>query len=133
LSGSRPKLRLILDEGVPVAVGEMFKSHGHEVIPFEEAVKRGSLDLLVCAAAQANEAILVAFDNDMKQVAKRHGIGGDRFSRLNLIKFACSEPMAHKRLDFAMSFLEHEWEVSDAKAARRLYVEIGKHFLKSYR
>jgi len=133
LSGSRPKLRLILDEGVPVAVGEMFKSHGHDIIPFEEAIKRGSLDLLVCAAAQANEAILVAFDNDMRQVARRHGIGHDRFSRLSLIKFNCPEPMAHKRLDFAMSFVEHEWKVSEEKAARRLYVEIGKQFLKSYR
>lgn len=111
----------------------MFKSHGHAIIPFEDVVKRGSLDLLVCAGAQANEAILVAFDNDMKQVAKRYGMGHDRFSRLNLIKFSCPEPMAHKRLNFAMSFIEHEWKISDAKTARRLYVEIGKHFLKSYR
>jgi hypothetical protein len=33
----------------------------------------------------------------------------------------------------AMSFVEHEWKISDAKAARRLYIEIGKHFLKTNR
>jgi hypothetical protein len=122
-----------LDEGVPAAVGEMFETHGHEIIPFEDVVKRGSLDVLVCTAAQANEAILVAFDGDMKQIAKRHGMSHDRFSRLNLIKFSCPEPMGHKRLKFAMSFVEHEWKISDAKVARRLYVEIGKQFLKTYR
>jgi hypothetical protein len=130
---ARPKLRLILDEGVPADVGKMFESHGHEIILFDEVVRRGSVDTLVCMAAQANDAILVAFDGDMREIAKRHGISHDRFSRLNLIKFTCPEPMAHKRLDFAMSFIEHEWVISDAKAARRLYVEISTHVLRSYR
>lgn len=111
----------------------MFESHGHEIIPFEEIVRRGSVDTLVCSAAQANEAILVAFDSDMREIAKRHGIAHDRFSRLNLIKFTCPEPMAHKRLDFAMSLIEHEWLVSDAKTARRLFVEIGMHVIRTYR
>ena len=130
---ARPKLRLILDEGVPADVGKMFESHGHEIILFDEVVRRGSVDTLVCMAAQANDAILVAFDGDMREIAKRQGISHDRFSRLNLIKFTCPEPMAHKRLDFAMSFIEHEWVISDAKAARRLYVEISTHVLRSYR
>ena len=88
---------------------------------------------MVCAAAQANDAILVAFDHDMKQLAQRYGIGSGRFKRLCLIKFLCPEPMAAKRLEQAMSLIEHEWLVSSEKVARRLFVEVGKQFLRTNR
>lgn len=133
MNRSRPKLRVFLDEGVPVSVGNTFEAHGHEVVPLEAAVKRGSPDVMVCAAAQANDAILVAFDHDMKQLARRYGIGSGRFKRLSLIKFLCPEPMAAKRLEQAMSLIEHEWLVSSEKVARRLFVEVGKQFLRTNR
>lgn len=127
------KLRVLLDEGVPFNVGRVFEQHGHEVLLLNKILKRGSEDVIVCKAAVANRAILVAFDKDMKQLAKRHGIAWDRFKRLNLIRFECPEPMAAKRLEFAMSLIEHEWMVSDEKTARRLHVVVAKHFLRSYR
>ncbi len=123
----------MLDEGVPANVGTAFQSRGHLLIPFEQVVQRGSIDTLVCTAAQANDAILVAFDKDMKRIAQRNGIAGTRFSRLNLIKFCCPEPVAAARLSAAMSFLEHEWAISDQKASRRLHVEIGKNVLRTHR
>jgi len=133
LSEPRPQLRLVLDEGVPINVGKTFESRGHEIILFDDIVKRGSDDTLVLRAAEANEAVLVACDGDMKHIAKRHRFSNERFKLLNLIKISCPEPMAHKRVAFAMSFIEHEWNVSTAKLARRLFVEIGTHFLKSNR
>ncbi len=63
---------------------------------------------MVCIAAEANDALLVAFDNDMKQLARRHGINLARFKRLNLLKFECEEPRAADRLEAAVSLLEHE-------------------------
>lgn len=36
----RSRLRLVLDEGVPIDVGRVFASHGHEVIPFDDATDR---------------------------------------------------------------------------------------------
>lgn len=125
--------RVLLDEGVPTSVGEVLEVAGHEVIPFEDAVKRGARDELVCAAAEANNAVLVAFDNDMKQAARRHGVTGGRFKKLSLVKFTCPEPMAAKRLREALSFIEHEWSMSETKASRRMFVEIGKHYLRSNR
>lgn len=122
-----------MDEGVPVQVGSVFEKQGHEVVYFKDAVKPGSPDPLVCAAALANDAILVAFDHDMKQLAKRRGVSGERFKRLNLIRLNCPEPMAALRLEAAMSFIEHEWTVGDAKTARRLFVEIATHVLRSFR
>ena len=133
MNEKRPKLRVFLDEGVPNAVAQTFEAYGHEVVPFEGALKRGSKDVLVCAAAQANEAILVAFDNDMRQLAQRHGVGGGRFKKLNLIKFDCREPLAAHRLDQAMSFIEHEWIVADEKAARRLFIAIATSVLRTHR
>lgn len=133
MNDQKPSLRVLLDEGVPDAVAKAFKSHAHEVVPFEEAIQRGSKDALVCRAAEANDAILVAFDRDMKEAAKRLGVAGGRFKRLNLIYLQCTEPMAAKRLLVAMSFVEHEWLVSTEKVARRLHVSIGTHVLRSHR
>jgi len=85
------RLRVLLDEGVPVAVGTVFVNHGHTLIPFDDVLLRGSSDDLVCKAAEANDALLVAFDNDMKQMARRHGTTPARFRGLNLLKFECEE------------------------------------------
>jgi hypothetical protein len=106
--------------------------HGHTLIPFEDILTRGSKDDLVCIAAEANHALLVAFDNDMKMLAKRHGITPARFKRLNLLKFECEEPKAADRLDTAMSLLEHEWEVARGGSGR-VFVVIGKQTLRSHR
>jgi hypothetical protein len=37
--------------------------------------------------------------------------------------------LAAKRLEQAMSLIEHEWQFSSEKASRRLWVEIGAHHL----
>ena len=133
MSGARIKLRVLLDEGAPAAVGKTFEKFGHALVPYKKVLKPGADDVLVCKAALANDAILVAFDKDMKRIAREFGIGKDRFSRLSVLKFTCPEPMASKRLELAMSFVEHEWQAADAKAARRLYVEISTHVLRSWR
>jgi hypothetical protein len=75
----------------------------------------------------------------MKQFPRRFGIsrtgssGDDRFARLSIIRLCCLETLAAKRLDQAMTFVEHEWVVSEDKVARRLWVEIGPHHLRSNR
>lgn len=129
---AQPRLRVLLDEGVPAAVGLTFIRYGHTLIPFEDAVPRGSRDELVCAAAEANDALLVAFDNDMKQLARRHGVTPARFKQLSLLKFECEEPKAADRLAQAMSLVEHEWDIS-RRARSRLFVVIGKQVLRTHR
>jgi predicted nuclease of predicted toxin-antitoxin system len=128
-----PELVVRLDEGVPAEVAEVFRLHGHKVIPFEEVLTPGVADELVCAAAQANNALLVAYDNDMKQYVRRRGEGPDRFKNLHLLKFNCPEPMAAKRLEEAMSMIVHEWAVAHLKVARRVYVEISTHDIRTFR
>jgi predicted nuclease of predicted toxin-antitoxin system len=133
VKGRGNKLRLFLDEGVPDAVGRQFVAFGHEVIYLRDCIATGSPDDLVCVAAEANEAILVACDGDMRQMVKRFGIGNGRFKKLSLIKLSCPEPQAANRLKEAMTLIEHEWRVSQAKTARRLYIEVSPAVIKTMR
>lgn len=110
-------------------MGNIFRNHGHAVILHREALPEKSTDAVVCATALA---ILVAIDGDMKTFAKRFGIsqGSTRFARLNIVRLCCNEVMSAKRLEQAMSFVEHEWAISEKKKASRLWVEIGPHSVK---
>lgn len=118
---------------MPLAIGQLFEAHGHEVVYFADVLKSGSPDVIVAKAAIANEAILVAFDRDMRQFVKRTGNDQDRFKRLDLIQFACTAPVAIARLQHAMSLIEHEWTISQRKVARQLHISIANHVLKTHR
>ncbi len=130
---TKAKLRLFLDEGVPDAVGRTLTEAGHEVIYLRDCIATGSPDDLVCVAAEANEAILVACDGDMKHMVKRFGVGNGRFKKLSLVKISCDSPQAATRVKSAISLIEHEWAVSEGKSSRRMFVEIAKNSLRSYR
>ena len=112
-----------------------FLSRGHRVIHHGDALANGDADELVAATAILNGAALIAVDRDMRRLARRFGSpsGGGRYDRLHLISVTCNEVLAAKRLDQALSFIEHEWQVACAKTAGRLWVDIGPHHLTSFR
>ena len=135
MSNSDSVLRVFLDEGVPVSVEKVFSEAGHDVIPFREGATPGSPDPLVCAVAEANDAILVALDGDMKQSAQGRGVGSKRFRRLSLIKLSCNEPRAAERLRAAMTLIEHEWRYSSGmqEGLRRLFIEVTDSTIRTHR
>ena len=133
MRGARPKLRFFLDEGVADSVGVFLEGEGHFVIRLRESITTGSKDPLVCVAAEANDAILVAHDADMKGLTKRYGVSNGRFKRLSLIKLSVPEPRAVDRLREAISLIEHEWEISETKAARRLFIDIMRDVIRTMR
>ena len=133
MTPARPILRIFTDEGVPDSVGDRFSACGHHVIRLREAVATGSPDPLVCAAAEANDAILVALDGDMWALAQRRGIGQRRFRTLSLIKISCKVTRAGERIEAAMSLIEHEWLYSAGQADRRLFIEIGSDVIRTFR
>lgn len=135
MNGKAVWLRLFLDAGVPDSVGHVLENRGHDVLYHRYLLPERTPDQVVAATSLANEAVLVAIDNDMKQIAQRYGMTarGDKFAKLSLLRFCCNETLAAKRLEFAMTFVEHEWEVTGAKAARRMWIEIRQHDLRSYR
>jgi predicted nuclease of predicted toxin-antitoxin system len=126
-------LPLFLDEGAPKSVGTYFKEQGHNVTFLEEALARGSADILVSEVAVRSNAILVAVDKDMRQIAKRHGIGSVRFKRLNLLQFRCTAIQSIHRAKEACSLIEHEWGIASMKTARRFWVEVGDSYIRTYR
>ena len=83
--------------------------------------------------AQRNDAILVAVDKDMRQIAKRHRIGGARFRRLHLLQFRCTVVQSVRRVREACSLIEHEWAHAQEKQARRFWVEIGDSYIRTQR
>lgn len=125
--------RVLLDEGVPRSVGETFAELGHTVIYHQDVLRPGVSDPLVAKTAQINDAVLIACDNDTKRMAGRYGRADPKFERLNLIKFACPEPHAAGRLRQAIDLLRLEWDYAAGKVARRLYVEIGSHYIRTNR
>ena len=129
------QLRFLLDEGVPVSVGQVLQDAGHEVIFFNQSgIAKSSADTIVCTVAEANEAILVAHDGDMKQIAKTHGITGGRFKALSLLKLECPEPDGATRVKAALSFIEHEWTSAPVvEGRRRLFIVISAATMRTHR
>jgi predicted nuclease of predicted toxin-antitoxin system len=129
------KFCAFLDAGVPDSVGRVLTAFGHSPIYHRDALSDRPPDTVVATTALANDAILVAIDKDMKQIAQRYGMTprNTRFERLSLIQICCDEVLASKRIEHAMSFLEHEWAFKLEKSARRMWVEIGPHNLKTNR
>lgn len=124
---------LFLDEGAPRSVGEFLASRGHAVTYMQDVMARGSPDALVAEIAQRNNAILVAVDRDMREIAKRYGVGSTRFRRLHLLQFRCNEAQSIHRVKEAASLIEAEWKLSEKKVARRFWVEVGESYIRTHR
>ena len=133
MTPQKPALKIFLDEGVPKAVGRCFHEHGHTVIDFHDAAVPGSPDPLVATISMENNAVLVALDGDMRRLAQRRGVGQRRYKRLSLIKISCHETEASRRLEEAMSLIEHEWALASDPSKRRIFVEIGTSFIRTHR
>ena len=124
---------MAFDEGVPNAVGRAFQQAGHRVLYLNKILARGTTDQLVSAFAQLNDAILVATDNDMRQIDRGHGVGNSRYKTLSLIKLSCNEVDAAGRVGASMSLIEHEWHISTTTAQRRIFIDIGPSVIRSFR
>jgi predicted nuclease of predicted toxin-antitoxin system len=127
--------RIMLDAGAPDSVGDVFRTRGHFVILYREVLPEKQPDPVVCATALLNEAILIAVDADMKRLVRRYGAAPShaRFKQLHLIRIGCNGPMAAARVEQAMELLESEWAFAQAKAARRMWVDIGNHQITTHR
>ena len=111
----------------------MLKAAGHEVVLLRERLAADAPDPLVAAVSEMSEAILVSMDGDFREIAPRAGIGRRRFQRLSRIGLKCPEPQAAKRLEAALSLVEHEWNRSQAMRDRRTIVEVMNSVIRTIR
>ena len=130
-----PPMRFFTDQNVPDAVNRFLISKGFFVIALREQIPTNSPDSLVAAVAEANNAILITFDPDFKAIASRYGIGHNRFTKLSLVRFEkCRESQAARRIEDALSLVEHEWRHGHfQKLDRRLFVVITSQTIRTHR
>lgn len=129
-------MRFMLDAGAPVSVANAIRERGHIAILYNEVLAEGISDTVVCETALANDAILVAIDNDMNRIARSYGkpLKDDRFKALCFLGISCGEVQAANRIAQAFSLIELEWAFRCEKpAARRLWVEISNHMIRTNR
>jgi hypothetical protein len=119
----------------PIPLVPVFTRNGHEVLYHRDFLPEKTVDKHVCAQSLQLEAILVGIDRDMKQFPTRFGVSpnSDRFRGLSIIRLCCNETLASKRLEQAMTLIEHEWGVSTEKVGRRLWVDVGPHHIRTNR
>lgn len=127
-------MKFLLDEGIPVSVGGILEKAGYEVVYFNNSgLAKGTPDPVVCATAEASNAVLVAADSDMKKLAMGRGIKKARFKTMGLVRFECPKPMTAKRIGDALSLIEHEWERVQDGTCVRLFVSIGEAVIRTHR
>jgi predicted nuclease of predicted toxin-antitoxin system len=127
-------MRFFTDQNVPESVPKFLERTGYEVMRLREKIATESPDPLVAAVSEANGAILVTVDGDFKTLASRTGIGRRRFRKLSLVRFEkCRESQAAKRLECAMSLIEHEWNTADAARDRRIFIVISAEVIRTHR
>lgn len=121
-------LRFFLDANIARSVGKILEDAGHVVIYGTEALPERTPDTMVCAAAKANNCILVAHDKDMKAMSQQ-----DRFAKLDFLMLYCNEVLASKRVKHLMSTIIHESEECKKLQARRFFLEIHAHTFRAHR
>jgi hypothetical protein len=126
-------MRFFLDHNVPVSVAEAFDAAGHEVIVQKDAIAPDSEDPVVALTAAENAAILVSFDRDFRAIAGRLGVSNRRLRKLSRIQMRCKEPEGATRLQEAMSFIQHEWDLAQQRSDKRIFIEILGLGLKTIR
>jgi predicted nuclease of predicted toxin-antitoxin system len=130
---ARPRIKFFLDNCVPDSVAHVLRDAGHDVILLRDAIPKDSPDQLVAATSELHRAVLVSFDQDFRSLAPRIGIGQRRFRTLSRIGFHCSEPQAARRIENALSLIEHERELTKSANDKRILIEIGASYIRTIR
>src|SRR5580698_1791492 len=103
-------IKFFIDQCVPDSVGKMLSSAAYAVELLREKLATDAPDQVVATYAELSGAVLISLDRDFKSLAPRIGIGQQRFRRLSRVGIRCDEPAATRRIEAALSLIEHEWE-----------------------
>lgn len=127
-------MRFFIDQCVQESVALMFEKHGHEAIRLRERIAPNSPDTLVAAVSESNDAILVTMNSDFRAIASKYGIGQQRFRRLSLLRFEkCRESKTARRIELALSLIEHEYEFASSQSDARMFVVITDSTIRTHR
>lgn len=129
----RPAIKFLVDQCVPDSVGQILKQNGHDVLLLRETIAPDSPDPLVAAVSEMFGAVLVSHDHDFKTLGPRMQIGRRRFRKLSRIGLRCRESQSARRMEEAITLIEHEWNYSQAQSDKRIIIEIGPTYIRTIR
>jgi predicted nuclease of predicted toxin-antitoxin system len=91
-------------------------------------------DPIVAKVAQESDAILVSHDGDFKKIAPRIPNGSKaRFRSLSRIHLQCENVAAATRLAAAISLVEFEWTLAQARPDKRIHITVQANLIKTSR
>ena len=122
---------LLVDENAPKSVAEFFEERGHDVLLVSENLPAGTPDPVVAAVGNRLSAVVVSWDKDFKNLARRVPTGTrQRFRRLGRITFRCNETQGRRLLEKWIDEIERYYERCLEESDFRMIVEILQSGLK---
>lgn len=116
------------------SVCRFLEERGHEVTRLSQVLPTDTPDPIVAKVAQDAGMILISDDQDFKQVAGRKLTAHKpRFRKLSRINMKCKHAVAVKRLAAAMTLIEFEYEIAQARPDKRMIIEIGPTLIRLLR
>lgn len=122
------------DHNVPESVTKALTDAGHTVTKLRDSMLTDTKDPVIAAACSRSGQVLVTLDNDFRgaDAAKRLGMTQREYrTKLHRIQLRCTAPKAAKRIQDAMSLIEHEWLLVDG--TRPLVIEIRDEVIRVMR
>lgn len=127
-------MRLLLDQNVPDSVARVCRDSGHTVLLLRDIAAPDSPDEIVATVSEMEDAILVSSDGDFNKIAPRISDGQKRrFKKLSRITLKCNAPQAARRMKAAMSLIESEYEFAQKSHDSRMFIVLGKSFIRTDR
>jgi hypothetical protein len=128
-------VRFLLDEDVPRPVGEFLAQRGHEVFYVEEALVKGSADILLAQWVDVNEGVVVTHNyKHFAVLLSRVPKGGRaRFKKASRLTLRCAQPHSLRRVTELIEDIEYEYERCQRRTDKRMMSEIGESYFKTDR
>lgn len=100
------------DNNVTDSVGDVIVSAGHKLTRLRDVMVNNTSDPVIAAACSLSGDVLVTHDGDFRgrDAAKRLGLTRKQYqNKLHKVQLRCLEPSSARRIQEAMSLIEHEW------------------------
>jgi predicted nuclease of predicted toxin-antitoxin system len=128
----RLSIRFFTDNNVPDSVGNFLRAAGHDVTRLREVMLTDTSDPIIEFACSRSGHVLVTHDNDFRIASKRLRLTQRQYqNQLHRVQLRCDEPLSARRVEAAMSLIEHEWAI--LQADRPMVIEIKNELIRVLR
>lgn len=128
-------MRFLLDEDVPRPVGEFLAERGHAVFYVEDALVKGSADILLAQWVDVNEGVVITHNaRHFNLLVARVPQGGrTRFRKASRLTLRCAQTRSLRRVKELIDDIEREHALCQQRADKRMMIEIGDSYIRQDR